>query len=311
MYNYTNKWYEKDSIEQLNNIPSEKIIVFDTETTGLNPYGNDEILQLAILNGNGEELFNSYIKPVMRKTWTKAAEINGITPRMVKNAPTFEEVEEQVQEIFNNAELIVGYNVEFDIRFINASGIKLKKKQLIFDVMQEYACARGQINGYYGDYKWSKLEQCARDYKYKFDAHDALEDTKATLHCYKSLLEDDRYLNVISENKKEKERIEAEKARIEEQRRIEAEKAEEQRRAEEEKRRIREERKQVIIEKTEKPRNVLGIILLIVGILWIALITLGGLSSVGIGYTLLFDVPGIIVVLIGLRLKKKNKNNNG
>ena len=57
MYNYDKKWYEKGDITKLTSISPEKVLVFDTETTGLNPYGNDEILQLAIINGNGEELF--------------------------------------------------------------------------------------------------------------------------------------------------------------------------------------------------------------------------------------------------------------
>ena len=304
MYSYNSNWYEKDDISKLTNANPEKVIIFDTETTGLNPYGNDEILQIAILNGKGEELFSSYIKPDMRKTWTKAAEVNGITPRMVKDAPHFSDVEEEIQNIFNNADVIVGYNVEFDIQFLNASGIKINKKSLIFDVMQEYAVARGVKDGYYGDYKWCKLEQCARAYKYKFEAHNAVEDSKATLHCYNSLLKDERYLDVIKQNKEETEKREQARAREEEQRRIEAERAEEQRRAEEEKRRLRAEKKQAIYEKTEKPRNVLSVILLVIGILWLVVITLAGLTAkVGIGYTLLFDVPGALLVFIALKMK--------
>lgn len=304
MYNYNSNWFEKDDISKLTNANPEKVIVFDTETTGLNPYGNDEILQIAILNGNGEELFNSYIKPDMRKTWTKAAEINGITPKMVKDAPHFDDVKEEIQNIFNNADVIIGYNVEFDLRFVMASGITIKKNVAIFDVMQEYAVARGVKDGYYGDFKWCKLEQCARAYKFKYEAHNAVEDSKATLHCYNSLLKDDRYLDIINQNKKETERRKEEIARVEEQRRLEAERAEEQRRAEEEKKRIRAEKKQAIYEKTEKPRNVLSVILLVIGILWLVVITLAGLTAkVGIGYTLLFDVPGALLVFIALKMK--------
>ena len=302
MYNYENYWCEKDDISKLTNIAPEKIIVFDTETTGLNPYGNDEILQLAIINGNNEEVFNSLFKPEMRKTWTKAAEINGITPRMVKDSPHFADVKDDIQKIFDNAELIIAYNVEFDMRFLNASGIKVDKNKLIFDVMKEYAVARGVRDSYYGDYKWTKLEQCASAYKYKFEAHDALEDTKATLHCFKSLLNDERYLNLINENKEATERYRQQKAR-----------EEELIRAEEEKRKQKEARKQEIYTKTAKPMNVVRIILLVIGVLWLVVITLAGLTteSVGIGYTLLFDVPGIILILIAIKIKKswdKNKN---
>lgn len=297
MYNYDNYWYEKDSISQLTNVSPEKIIVFDTETTGLNPYGNDEILQIAIINGNGEELFNSYIKPEARRTWTKASEVNGITPRMVKNSPHFSDVQDTIQDIFNNAEVIVGYNVEFDIRFINASGIKLKKKVKIFDVMKEYAVVRGVMSNY-GDYSWCKLEQCASAYNYKFDAHDALEDAKATLHCYKSLLNDKRYLNIIKQNREAIERIEAERKR-----------AEELRLAEEEKQRQKEAKKQEVFEKAEKPLNIVKIILLVLGILWVVVITLAGASAkIGFIYILLFDVPGIVAVMIALKIRDKYKN---
>ena len=296
MYSYNDYWYDKDDISQLTNVNPEKIIVFDTETTGLNPYGNDEILQIAIINGNGEELFNSYIKPDARRTWTKASEVNGITPRMVKNSPHFSDVQDTIQNIFNNAEVIVGYNVEFDIRFINASGIKLKKRVKIFDVMKEFAVVRGVI-GNYGDYSWCKLEQCASAYNYKYDAHDALEDAKATLHCYKSLLSDKRYLNIIKQNREAIERIEAERAR-----------AEELRLAEEEKKRQKEAKKQEIIEKAEKPMNIVKIILLVLGILWLVVITFAGLSAkIGIIYVLLFDVPGIVAVIIALKIRDKYK----
>ena len=325
MYNYNSNWYEKDDISKLLNTSPEKIIVFDTETTGLNPYGNDEILQLAIINGNGGELFSSYIKPDLRKTWAKAAEVNGITPRMVKDSPHFEDVEEQVQEIFNNADLIVGYNVEFDLRFIEASGIKLKKKVNIFDVMREYAVVRGVQDNYYGDYKWCKLEQCARAYKYKFNAHDALEDAKATLHCYKSLLSDERYTDIIAENKREKERVLAEIAhkeqvRIENEKRIaEAKAREEELRIAEEKRKEeerqrKEKKKKEILTKADKPMNVLKIILMVLGILWIVVITFAGLSAkVGIGFTIFFDLPGVVAIIIALKIKQireKNRNSN-
>ena len=41
------------------------------------------------------------------------------------------------------------------------------------------------------DYKWQKLTTCAAYYEYKFNAHDSLEDVKATLHCYKCIMEEE------------------------------------------------------------------------------------------------------------------------
>ena len=93
-------------------------------------------------------------------------------------------------------------------------------------------------------------------------------------------------------------------------RRAEEARAEEARRAEEEKRQRREEKKQEIYQKAEKPLNIVKIILMVVGILWIVVITLAGLSAkIGIGFTLLFDVPGVIALIIALKIKDKYKQN--
>lgn len=297
MYQYENKWYEKTDISPLFDVAPEKTIIFDTETTGLDPY-KDEILSLAIINGNGEVVFNSLLNPEMRKTWKKASEVNGITPRMVKNSPHFSDVKEEIQKIFHDAKLIIGYNIEFDLRFIKGSGIKISSKTLIFDVMKEYSRARGIINSYYGDYQWCKLEECASDYNYTFEAHDALEDTKATLFCYQALLKDDRYLSAITENKKRAEEKEAQLKR-----------EEELRLAEEEKRKQEAINQQEKYAKTEKPMKILRIALLVLGIIWIVAFTLYGLFGAKIGFLLtwIIDVPGIGMILLSEKIKKTRK----
>lgn len=296
MYQYENKWYEKTDISQLFDVAPEKTIVFDTETTGLDPY-KDEILSLAIINGNGDVVFNSLLNPEMRKTWKKASEVNGITPRMVKNSPHFSDVKDEIQKIFHDAKLIIGYNVEFDLRFIKGSGIKISSKTLIFDVMKEYSRARGIINSYYGDYKWCKLEECASDYNYSFEAHDALEDTKATLFCYQALLKDDRYLNAITENKKRAEEKEALLKREEELRIAEEE-------------RVKQEliKKQEQFAKAEKLWKALRILLMVVGIMWIVLLTLGGIIGEGGIVDIVFiDLFGVVFIWLAYRIKKSRE----
>lgn len=62
-----------------------KIICIDIETTGLDP-ANDEILQISIINGRGKTLYNSYIRPVHKREWKEAEEINKISWEAVKNA---------------------------------------------------------------------------------------------------------------------------------------------------------------------------------------------------------------------------------
>lgn len=183
-------WCKSGNIKQLMNIPPEKIIILDTETTGLDE-DEDEILQLAIIDGNGNLLFNEYIKPVLKKSWRKAQEIHHISPARVKNKPSFDFYKNEVKAIIQGAELLIGYNLEYDLKFLKATGIIPQAQVLQFDVMKEFAPVYGSWSNYFSEYSWTSLSECAEYYDYEFSPHNALEDCKATLHCYHSMLSDD------------------------------------------------------------------------------------------------------------------------
>lgn len=168
-----------------------KTIVFDVETTGLQPT-TDEVIQLSIIDEDENVLFSSYIKPYFHKSWEEAQEIHGILPEDVKDAPYPHEVAEQVREIFDSAEVLITYNGQFDMRMLERWNIviDLEKKDHI-DVMQYFANIYRDWNEQYKNYKWQKLSVCAEYYGYEFKAHDALEDVKATLYCWKKMKETD------------------------------------------------------------------------------------------------------------------------
>lgn len=181
-------WYATKKASKLPTLDKTKIIVFDVETTGLLSTV-DEIIQITILDGYGNELFSSYIKPTRHKIWTEAQRINGIRYEMVKNAPTFRKVKKEIQEIFNNAKLVVGYNLNFDIEFIEACGIVVPGTR--FDVMTAFASYRAGIE--HSFYRKCKLTECAEYFNYSFKSHDSDEDARATLHCFNSLIADGRF----------------------------------------------------------------------------------------------------------------------
>ena len=153
-------------------------IVVDVETTGMSSY-SDEILQLAICNGNGEPVWNQLYKPQRTASWDEAARINGIYPRDVRNAPPISLDGPAIQDVLNHSAEIVIYNAEFDVSFLEAAGFKVDGSKVI-DTMKEYAdFCREQGRGN----RWRKLEEAARETGYgAFGAHDALEDVKATAH---------------------------------------------------------------------------------------------------------------------------------
>ena len=131
------------------------VVVLDTETTGLK-VGYDELLQVSILNGKGETLYNGYLKPVWRETWEEAERVHHITPANVADAPTIDEEIATIGSLLRSAKTIVGYNVQFDLRFLQHAGLVLDDEQEIFDVMLNFAPIYGEYNEYYGDYKWQK-----------------------------------------------------------------------------------------------------------------------------------------------------------
>ena len=178
--------------DKLKAIDPKQVIIFDAETTGLNVGGSkrDEILSLAVMNLDGDVLFSDLVKPSERKKWPKAESINGISPSMVKDKQTLIERRSEIEPIFKGAKLYVAYNADFDLGFLRASGLDIPDRQT-FDVMKEFAKIHGAWNDAYEEWSWCKLEDCAAFYGYRdFGAHDALNDVKATAHCFTAILDD-------------------------------------------------------------------------------------------------------------------------
>ena len=165
-----------------------KVIVLDTETTGLSPE-KDEVLSLAIVDGSGNELFYSLFKPEHRRAWKDAERINHIGTEDVKGAPKIREEKGTIESILSEAELIVGYNLRFDLDMLEAAGVSIPRCTK-YDVMPAYANIHGEWAEWKHDWKWQKLSTCADHYGYRFDAHDALGDAKATAYCFWKVRED-------------------------------------------------------------------------------------------------------------------------
>lgn len=170
-----------------------KIICIDIETTGLNRQ-DDEILQVAIINGRGKTLYHSYIRPDRKKSWQQAEAVNKINWQTVKNAPSLRHERRKIERILKRAGMIVGYNLKaFDLPFLAAKGINTAVKAKVYDVMLAFAPIAGEWDPERGCYKWKSLVFCANWYGYTgYKPHDALEDVRATLHCYYEIKKSER-----------------------------------------------------------------------------------------------------------------------
>lgn len=171
-------------------VPKDKILCFDVETTGLSRE-EDEILQLSIVDGTGKTVFNEYIKPTRHESWDGAEAIHGISPSDVADKPTIEEYRDTLNDIFKDVQLLVGYNnIYFDNAFLKEAGIQIPEDAKMYDVMLKFAPIYGEWNEMRQDYKWQKLAKCAEYYGFHGDGqfHDSLEDVRATLHCFNSMI---------------------------------------------------------------------------------------------------------------------------
>ena len=161
----------------LHEIEKDRIICLDVETTGLSPAA-DEILQLSIINGCGEILFDEYVKPQRKTEWPYAQAVHGITPEMVRDKDHINAYVDRLNRILAEAKLCVGYNLSFDLSFLRAAGVTVPARLETHDVMWAFAKIAG---------KRKSLSCCAEHYGYSFQAHDSLEDVRATLHCFFSM----------------------------------------------------------------------------------------------------------------------------
>jgi DNA polymerase-3 subunit epsilon len=101
--------------------------VIDTETTGLNPAGGDEIIALGavrVVKGRilQREIFDSFVKP--RRTIASASTaIHGISPAMLRGEAPLEEVLPRFHRFVEDT-VLIGHNVAFDMRFLELSTVR-------------------------------------------------------------------------------------------------------------------------------------------------------------------------------------------
>lgn len=168
-----------------------KVIVFDTETTGFKA-GDDELLQVSIIDGTGKKLFNSYVKPEKKTEWKGAMMVNHISPRMVAKSPSIKELAPEIQKIIDGADMLISYNGRFDVNFLEAAGIKAEGKPHL-DVIKPAASItkfppKSRNDKKVADgFHYPKLTDVAKAIGFSYKAHDSLGDTTATLEVAKNI----------------------------------------------------------------------------------------------------------------------------
>ncbi len=194
MFYARNTRNQRNCIKLIDKKEGRTFIIFDTETTGLDP-NKDYIVELAaqkyqVINGNPQllEELDMYIRPPFEMD-SKVIDVHHITNEFLKKYPEESDVFGEIEEFFGQFPILIGYNVGFDIGMLDAMYERQGKTRIIpetvLDVMEMgYDLLRGKE---FPDHKLGTLVRAlGLDVGLKF--HNALDDTTATyrllMYCH-------------------------------------------------------------------------------------------------------------------------------
>lgn len=106
---------------------STDILFLDGEFTKL----RGELLELAIVDYNGDTIYYQRFRPKNSKEWKRTERIHHITPEMVKDCPFVEQEREKIQAIINKAKVVISKNISSDRLVLNKEGINIPR---VFDI---------------------------------------------------------------------------------------------------------------------------------------------------------------------------------
>lgn len=183
-------------------------IIFDIETTGLDS-SYDEVIEIGAIKVKNNKIvskFNSLVKP-KNEIDEYITELTGITNEMVKDAPTIEEILPDFMNYIGN-DILIGYNVNFDINFIYDNLYRNKFDVLTNDFIDTMRISRKLLP----ELPHHRLIDLAKYFKIdSTNNHRSLKDCEITMNVYENLKEIalkkydnvDEFKNAFKKHKKE------------------------------------------------------------------------------------------------------------
>lgn len=110
--------------------PRQRIIVFDCETTGID-FTRDQVIELCVQHGLDDSAHSRTwrIKPAV-SIHPAAQAVHGISMDDLAACPAFAEYADEIAQVFAEAEVIVGYNISFDIDMLQAEYTRIGRPPL-------------------------------------------------------------------------------------------------------------------------------------------------------------------------------------
>lgn len=97
-------------------------IVWDTETTGLDPFTGDKLVEIGAVElinhvPTGKK-YHQYINP-LRSMSEEVIKVHGLTEEFLSDKPTFEEICDDFLAFIGSDSKLVAHNASFDMKFLN------------------------------------------------------------------------------------------------------------------------------------------------------------------------------------------------
>lgn len=179
----------------------KKIVVFDTETSGLKA-GTNVILSLSW------QVLDNKLRKISEKTYffdwpsderhitDEAIHVNGLTKGRLAELGTSDKTEalQEFADVITDADLLVAHNGGFDTRFINADaievGVRISFGTFVWDTMHRMTNYCKIPRGRH-EYKWPKLSELADKLHIRqgdIDYHQSAADVEVTARCFRIIV---------------------------------------------------------------------------------------------------------------------------
>jgi DNA polymerase-3 subunit epsilon len=154
------------------------VVYLDTETTGID--GNSEIVEIAVIDANGQPLLDTLVRPDSIIP-LEVIRIHGINDDMVASAPRWTDVYPEMLRLIDGCAVVV-YNAEFDLRLVN----QMNRRAGFLALPPSWQCAMKRYAAYstvwnekYGNYRFHKLDVALAAFGYRPADHRARADALA------------------------------------------------------------------------------------------------------------------------------------
>lgn len=158
----------------------QPLAVIDVETTGLNPYRHDRVVEIAAVllsphTGIQAEL-TTLVNPERDVGPTR---IHGLSASDLINAPRFADIADHLVEMLRSASALVGHNVRFDVSFLQSEFRRIGVEMPPYTIIDTMALGGG-----------GTLTACCAEHGVQCDGkeHVALHDARTAAYLLQKLL---------------------------------------------------------------------------------------------------------------------------